>query len=258
MRIRPEAEAGARGAPDQALAGPGFFHAVAIDFDGTLTMDGRPEAETLAALDEARAAGRRIIIVTGRILAELLEVFPDAGEHVDAIIAENGAVLAHDGRQRMLAPPVPGELATALEARGVAVRRGQALLACKGSDDAVVLGEVRRLGLDCQLVRNRGELMVLPAGVSKGTGLASGLSDLGISPHSAVAIGDAENDHSLLLAAELGVAVGNAVPALKADADVVLAEPDGRRSTQARTPGKQRRGRSTMPSTGAPAATSSW
>jgi hypothetical protein len=222
-----QAEAVASAGPGRALAGPGFFHAVAIDFDGTLTMGGRPEAETIAVLDEARAAGRRIIIVTGRILAELLEVFPDAGEHVDAIIAENGAVLAHGGRQRMLAAPVPGELAAALEARGVAVRRGQVLLACSGSDDAVVLGEVRRLGLECQLIRNRGEMMVLPAGVSKGTGLASGLSDLGISPHSVAAIGDAENDHSLLLAAELGVAVGNAVPALKADADVVLAERDG-------------------------------
>jgi hydroxymethylpyrimidine pyrophosphatase-like HAD family hydrolase len=227
MMTQLEAEAGASGALGPALAGPGFFHAVAVDFDGTLTLDGRPEAATLAALDEARAAGRRIIIVTGRILAELLAVFPDVGEHVDLIIAENGAVLAHGSRHRLLAAPVPDELATALADRGVAVRRGQVLLACDGSDDAVVLSEVRRLGLDCQLVRNRGALMVLPAGVSKGTGLVAGLSDLGISPHSAAAIGDAENDHSLLMAAELGVAVGNAVAALKADADVVLAERGG-------------------------------
>lgn len=225
---RPEAAADAGGASLPAPAGPGFFHAIAIDFDGTLTLSDRPEAETLGALDEARAAGRRVIIVTGRILAELHAAFPDVDEHTDAIIAENGAVLAHGGRQRRLAVPVPEDLAAALEARGVAVRRGQVLLACDGSDDAVVLSEVRRLGLECQLVRNRGALMVLPAGVSKGTGLVAGLSDLGISPHSVAAIGDAENDHSLLLAAELGVAVGNAVPALKADADVVLDEHDGR------------------------------
>jgi haloacid dehalogenase-like hydrolase/Helicase HerA, central domain len=90
-----------------------------------------------------------------------------------------------------------------------------------------VLEEVRRLGLECQLVRNRAELMVLPAGVSKGAGLAAGLADLGISVHNAAAIGDAENDHSLLAVAELGVAVGNAVRALKADADLVLAGDDG-------------------------------
>ena len=64
-------------------SGPGYFRAVAVDFDGTLTMGGRPGAATLAALDEARAAGRRIVIVTGRILADLLAVFPDVDEHVE-------------------------------------------------------------------------------------------------------------------------------------------------------------------------------
>ena len=45
--------------------------------------------------------------------------------------------------------------------------------------------------------------------------------------HSAIAIGYAENDHSLLETCELGVAVGNAVDALKAHADLVLDEPEG-------------------------------
>lgn len=229
-RVRAEPELGTRGrgAPGPALAGPGFFHAVAVDFDGTLTTGGRPADETLNALDEVRAAGRRVIIVTGRILAELLAVFPDVGEHTDAIIAENGAVLARGERRRMLAAPVPAELAAALAADGVPFRQGEVLLDCDAANEGAVLGEVRRLGLECQLIRNRGALMVLPAGVSKGTGLAEGLADLGISPHSAVAIGDAENDHSLLAAAELGVVVGNAVDGLKAEADIVLAEADGR------------------------------
>ena len=104
---------------------------------------------------------------------------------------------------------VPAGLASALSRRGVACRRGEVLLACSGADEQAVLEEVRRLGLECQLTRNRAELMVLPAGVSKGTGLAAGLADLGISAHNAVAVGDAENDHSLLAAAELGVAVAN-------------------------------------------------
>ncbi len=228
MHAELEPEAGEREAAEAEPRGPGFFHAVAVDFDGTLTQAGRPSAETLTALDEARAAGLRIVIVTGRILSELLAVFPDVGEHTDMIIAENGAVLAHGGWRRALAAPVPPELATALAARGVACRPGRVLLACEGPDEAAVLEEVRRLGLECQLVRNRGELMVLPAGVSKGTGLAAGLSDLGISPHSTAAIGDAENDHSLLAAAEVGVAVGNAVSALKEEADIVLDHDDGR------------------------------
>ncbi len=217
-------EAQAAGGSD---IGPGFFRAVAVDFDGTLTESGCPGPEVLAGLDEARAGGRRVVIVTGRILGELEAVFPAVGAHADLIVAENGAVVARAGRRRLLAAPVRGELADALTARGVACRRGEVLLACSGADDTAVLAEVRRLGLECQLIRNRAELMVLPAGVSKGAGLAAGLAELGISVHNAVAIGDAENDHSLLAAAELGVAVAGAVAALKADADIVLADADG-------------------------------
>ncbi|HLY82358.1 MAG TPA: HAD hydrolase family protein [Acidimicrobiales bacterium] len=90
-----------------------------------------------------------------------------------------------------------------------------------------MLEEVRRLGLECQLIRNRSELMVLPSGVSKGSGLLEALGELGLSRHNTVAVGDAENDHSLLEVTEVGVAVANAVPSLKAQADVVLDRPDG-------------------------------
>jgi hydroxymethylpyrimidine pyrophosphatase-like HAD family hydrolase len=36
--------------------------------------------------------------------------------------------------------------------------------------------------------------MVLPSGVNKATGLMAALSELELSPHNVVAIGDAEND----------------------------------------------------------------
>jgi hypothetical protein len=69
--------------------------------------------------------------------------------------------------------------------------------------------------------------MVLPAGVTKGTGIVAALEELGLSPHNTVGIGDAENDHTLLSACEVGVAVGNAVEALKRHADVTLEPPNG-------------------------------
>ncbi len=74
---------------------------------------------------------------------------------------------------------------------------------------------------------NRGELMILPAGISKGTGLLAALSELGVSPHNVLAVGDAENDLALLQVAEIGVAVANAVPSLVEHADLVLEERNG-------------------------------
>ena len=69
---------------------PAYFRAVAIDYDGTLA-DGQVKPDTLAALAEARARQIRVIVVTGRIMSELQAVFPDAWDHVDAIVAENGS-----------------------------------------------------------------------------------------------------------------------------------------------------------------------
>lgn len=203
---------------------PQHFRALALDYDGTLTSTGRLDETVLAALRTLRQERMKLVLVTGRIPWELLELCPHAEELFDRIVWENGAVAWGARGARPLAPPVPGELEEALARRGVALRRGQAILAGHARDAGAALEEIGRLGLEVQVVRNRQELMLVPSGVSKGTGLFDALGDLGISRHSTVAIGDAENDHSLLGACELGVAVADAVPSLRAAADVVLPE----------------------------------
>jgi hydroxymethylpyrimidine pyrophosphatase-like HAD family hydrolase len=205
-----------------------YYRAIAVDYDGTLTDSDAPDPDVLAAIRRARGGGRRVVLVTGRIFRSLVASFPDAERAFDAIVAENGGVIWLPGTgARVVAQPVGPDLASALEARGVPVERGEVLLATDAIHDQTVLQEIARLGLEVQLVRNRGALMVLPPGVSKGTGLLEALADLGISRHSTVAVGDAENDHSLVESCELGVAVANAVPALQDHADVVLGERAG-------------------------------
>jgi hydroxymethylpyrimidine pyrophosphatase-like HAD family hydrolase len=204
------------------------FRAIALDYDGTLTANERPDPDVMDAVAEARREGRRLILATGRILADLEAVFPEARECFDAIVAENGAVVWQPaGGVRTVAPPVSFALEEALCRTGIPIRRGQVLLATGAMYDQAILQEIARLGLEDQLIHNRAALMVLPPGITKGAGLLEALSDLNVSHHSTIGVGDAENDHSLLDACELGVAVANAVPGLKGRADVVLAEPDG-------------------------------
>lgn len=64
-------------------------------------------------------------------------------------------------------------------------------------------------------------LEFMPPGVSKGAALTEYRADLGIHPDEVMAIGDSENDASMLSVAGFAVAMGNAVPALKAMADTV-------------------------------------
>lgn len=204
-----------------------YFRAIAIGFDGTLTAGGPPSDAVLAAIDRVRAAGVKSVLTTGRILIELRDVFPMPERYFDAIVAENGASLSLDSALHTLSPPVESELDVALAGRGVPYRRGQVLLATHTGFEDRIQDEIHRLGLECRLVYNRSELMILPPAVSKAFGLSKALEELGISYHNTIAVGDAENDQSLLGACEFGVAVADAVEGLKRHADLVLEQADG-------------------------------
>ena len=52
------------------------YLALATDYDGTLATDGQLSDEAIGAVKRLRASGRRVILVTGRRLVELLEVLP--------------------------------------------------------------------------------------------------------------------------------------------------------------------------------------
>jgi hydroxymethylpyrimidine pyrophosphatase-like HAD family hydrolase len=203
-----------------------FFQAVALDLDGTLA-DGDQLAETAMAAIKASRAELRMILVTGRVFSDLEAAFPGLRVEFDAAVTENGAVLHTRSGARPLAAPVDPAVGRALAERGVASRPGQVLLALAGDDAATAVDVITGLGLDCQVVHNRGAAMILPAGVTKATGLLAALDELGLSAHNTIAIGDAENDLALLQAAEVGAAVANAVPSLATHADLHLASRDG-------------------------------
>jgi hydroxymethylpyrimidine pyrophosphatase-like HAD family hydrolase len=205
----------------------GFFRVVAVDLDGTLTSAGQVSAQVLQAIDQVRREGVQVVLVTGRIGAELAPDFSHTTDRVDALVLENGAVAVSAGKTNPLSAPVERALDAVLDQRGVPYRRGEVILAVDGEHAATVLEVIGALGLDCQIVRNREALMVLPAGVTKGTGLAAVLAQMDLSPHNTIAIGDAENDLSLFGSAEIGVAVADAVASVRDHADLVLEQPDG-------------------------------
>jgi len=200
----------------------GYFRAVALDVDGTIAEHDEIFPGVLEALRRTRESGIATLLVTGRTLEDLRATFPGLEGEVSAVVGENGAVLSSKGKVRALAAPVDSALGAELGSRGVAWHQGEVLLACSAADEVAVLASVRHLGLDYQLVANRDALMVLPAGVTKASGLAAALGALGLSRHNTIGVGDAENDHSLLDACEIGVAAAGAVDALRARADLVL------------------------------------
>lgn len=200
------------------------FSVLAVDYDGTIAVDGRLEPSAAAGLAHARRRGVTVILVTGRRVSELRDLLGDLSIF-DAVVGENGAVLSfpRSGRSLLLAARPPAGFVEALRARGVDVRVGESVVETAANDASIVLEEVRRGEFPLALLFNRARLMVLPQAVSKATGLREALSVLRRSAHNTLAVGDAENDHELLASSEVGLAVAWGSKTLAAAADGVVA-----------------------------------
>lgn len=203
--------------------------ALVTDYDGTIARDGIVDRRTLAALARLGAAGWHLVLATGRELDDLRRLAPRL-DLFDRVVAENGAVLhtPATGAVRLLAPPLPAAFAAELFAAGVQpVQQGKVLVATWEAHEERVRTVAEALGLDLRLVRNKGALMALPAGVDKGSGTLEALRELGIPPSRCAGVGDAENDLDLLALCGLPVAVANATPAVKRAAALVTRGEDG-------------------------------
>ncbi|RIK83040.1 MAG: phosphoglycolate phosphatase [Planctomycetota bacterium] len=197
------------------------YQVLATDYDGTLAHHGRVSEATLGRLEALLATGRRMVMVTGRELPELKEIFPRL-ELFEWVVAENGALLFRPAtnEERPLAEPPSPQFIDALRAKGVApMSVGRVIVATWEPHETTVLQTIRELGLEWQVIFNKGAVMALPAGVNKATGLTAALKEMSLSPHNVVGVGDAENDHAFLKLCELSAAVANALPAVKETAD---------------------------------------
>lgn len=203
-----------------------YFYALASDYDGTLASHGLVAEATLDAIASVKKTGRKLILVTGRMLPDLIQVFPQH-DLFDLVVAENGALLyvPSSKEEVLLTEPPPAKLVQRLRAADVVpLDVGRSIVATWQPHEGIVLDTIRDLGLDLQIVFNKGAVMVLPSNVNKASGLSHALKRLGLSEHNVVGIGDAENDIPFLRACGCGVAVGNALESVKNQADLVVAD----------------------------------
>jgi phosphoglycolate phosphatase (TIGR01487 family) len=209
------------------------YAALATDYDGTLARHGKVSTETLAALERLRASGKKLVLVTGRELEELQQIFPQIGL-CHLVVAENGALLywPSNGQIKLLAEAPPGKFVQELRVRAVPISVGRVIVATVEPHENEVLQTIKALGLELEVIFNKGAVMVLPTGINKATGLRAGLSRFGLSTRHVIGVGDAENDHAFLRICGCGVAVANALPTLKERADFITQRPYGEGVTE--------------------------
>ena len=204
-----------------------YRRVMAFDFDGTLAKDGKVPPALESALERCRASGHALFLVTGRRFETV--ALGHLGELFAGIVWENGAVLAHTASGEIYLPfgQLHARLLEALEEANISFERGLAIAATWAPHDTEVW---RVLGTHpyargASIEYNKGAVMIVPAGTAKGAGLERLLTICGFSARNLAAFGDAENDLSLLNLAEVSVAVGDAIPAVRDMADVVASAP---------------------------------
>lgn len=199
------------------------FSALALDYDGTIAVDGVFDPLVREAVGEARRRGIVVVLATGRRLSDLHRVAGDL-TCFDVVVGENGAVVEFpaSGRHLRLGHVPSRVFLDELQRRRIPVAIGESVVEADATWAEPILEVIRSLEQPLILAFNRGRLMVLPQAVGKSTGLRHALQSLRVSIHNTVGIGDAENDHDLLDACEVGVAVAWGSGALRAVADEVI------------------------------------
>ena len=199
------------------------FQALATDYDGTIAHNGTVDTATIDALCDFKNSGRKVLLVTGREMHDLKSVFSEAALF-DLVVAENGAVLFNpaNDEERALAPAPSEPFVEALRRAGVtSLSVGKVIVATQEVYLGVVEKAIRECGVDLQVILNKGSVMILPAGINKATGLRAACDDLGLELSGLVAVGDAENDLAFFEVCGYAAAVANALPEVKAAADMV-------------------------------------
>ena len=75
------------------------YLALACDYDGTIAHHGKVDRQTMAALERVRSSGRKLLLVTGRELDDLITLARE--ERIRADEESAGSLLDGRGKRRL-------------------------------------------------------------------------------------------------------------------------------------------------------------
>jgi len=206
---------------------------VAMDYDRTIA----DESKGFIIIDEVkqelmRFSHFKLVLATGRRFEDIPD--RDVLKVFDVIVSENGTIMnSYGGKRKEVLVNSEGwtrtraEITGIMNRSGMRVYTGEVVLAGYKDDAPELANKIRAAGLneEVELEFNKEGLLIMPKGWNKGRGVREVMRRLGCTR--LLGIGDDLNDLSLLRAAEIGVAVKNAVPELKMIADIICERENG-------------------------------
>lgn len=185
---------------------------VFLDVDGTIvTYENVLPASAARAIREARAAGHKVLMCTGRSKGEVQPELAALG--FDGMIGGNGAYVEVDGRavmHRLVTPEQCRRIVDWCHARDLPfyLESNNGLFASEGFREAALFGDFGVLGID------------------KAAAVRAAVEALGADMGETIAVGDARVDIPMLETCAVGVAMGSGGPEIRAMADYVTGDVD--------------------------------
>ena len=237
-------------------------HLICIDIDGTLTVDfaGAVPEENRDAIRKARERGHKVVVNTGRSYCNLPPALRDSSAPLDGLICANGTYIRFGNeilQNKTFAPDLLRDLLSffLFEDERFCLFEGEThLLRTRARSDlygnpgvqifhpdemdgkykGVRINDFSCEGTlpDAFLQRFAGRVDFFQCetfadctvpGCSKAVGMRLAAAHLGIPMTRTVAIGDSGNDVPMMHEAAVSVAMGNAAPHIKRQADLVTA-----------------------------------
>lgn len=203
-----------------------------VDLDGTLTLSRHTyelSTEALLALRRARDAGLRVVLATANGLDFALTIARYLG--IRDVVAENGCLVYLDGTTYELCSADMSAVDQIVLSTGAVSPSPQNK--CRKYDLAYIplaedaVERIREAVGPSFVVESSGyAIHVRPAGVDKGTAVLWLCEKLGVPCFQIASVGDSDVDVGMLKVS-WGIAVGNATPAAKSAAKMVVEGPSG-------------------------------
>ena len=218
---------GARSRP-----GKGAVKALAVDVDGTLADDSRRgNLDAVKALRRVQDSGVPVMLASGNVLPIAYSLSNYLGLTAP-IIAENGGIVCYEQKIHVLGDPKgPLKAYKHLRSKMVADR----LFTDKwretevGLKREVSLEKVKEIlkDWDVEVETTGWAVHIMKKGMNKLVGIRKGCDLLGISVKEVAAIGDSDNDETMIRECGWGIAVANAFDGTKRVASYVASNKDG-------------------------------
>jgi phosphoglycolate phosphatase (TIGR01487 family) len=216
----------------RARPSKGAVKALAVDVDGTLADDSRRvNLDAVAALRKVQDSGVSVMLASGNVLPIAYALSSYLGL-TGPIIAENGGIVCYEQKIWVLGNPrgplrAYEHLRTKIDAERLFTDKWRETEV--GLKREVSLEKIRKIlkDWDVEVETTGWAVHIMQKGMNKFLGIRKGCELLGISVMDVAAIGDSDNDETMIRECGWGIAVGNAFDGMKRTAAFVAKSSNG-------------------------------